>query len=681
MASSASITNLSVKSQLGIVAFLKAARARYTYFYSIRNNLEVIDRDYYREVDFTQDHMRARLANRGGDATKYQDVTVPIVMPQVETFVTYMTSVFLTGEPIFGVVADPRYEDAAMQMEAIMSEQAIKGRWKAELIKFFRDAGKYSISACEIPWEKRTTPTFETDPSFSLTEAKPKQVIWAGNGIKRLDLYNTFWDTNVLPCDVAEFGEFAGYNELITRTHLKQLIANLDEDIIVQNVKPAFDSSTPLNEYYIPQLNPQALIALSTMAAGTDWFSWAGIANIAGGREDIAYKATYIKTTLYIRLLPSEFGISVPQPNTPQVWKFIIINNNVIIYAERQTNAHDMIPILFCCPNDDGLRYQTKSLATNAQPMQQVATALMNSMIHSRRRAISDRGIYNPLYIESKDINSQNPAAKIPCKPTAYAGVALNEMYYPIPFRDDQAPVLMQGINIITTMADTITGQNKAQQGQFVKGNKTLHEYDDVMGNANGRNQMAAVVIEDQFFSRAKTIIKLNILQYQGEGDIYHEQQKQLVTIDPLVLRNAVVKFKVSDGIAPSDKLMHSDAWQTAMQVIGSSPSIGPAYNIAPMFSYLMKTQGADISAFEKPPQQLQYEQAVAAWQQTVAALMKENPEIRQDQFPPQPLPQQFGIGPDGKPIAATPAQEQSSIVDKIMAMQPPNPAGAAPGS
>ena len=666
MASNTSITNLPLQAQQGILSYLEHCRSHFQTYYSIRAALENIDRVYYRELDWTKDSQRAKLANRLGDAAKFQDVVVPIVMPQVEAFVTYQTSVFLTGTPIFGVVSSPKYEDAAMQLETVIQDQATKGAWTAELVKFFRDQGKYNLGAVELSWDKVVTPTFETDITFSAKEAKPKNVIWEGNKLKRMDLYNTFWDTSVAPSDVAKYGEYAGYNELISRTHLKQDIAALDE-VIVGNVKAAFDSGTPLQYFYTPQINPDTLVNLSQLTGDSDWFAWAGVSN---GRSDIAYKSKYIRTILYVRLLPSEFGIKVPQPNTPQVWKFIIVNFSVIIYAERQTNAHDLIPMLFACPNDDGIKYQSKGIAANTQPMQHLASSFMNATVASKRRAISDRGIYNPLYIAKEDINNTNPAAKIACKPTAYAGVSLAEMYHQIPYSDDQTPGNMQAINTLMSFADTISGQNKAQQGQFVKGNKTLHEYDDVMGNANGRSQLAAIVNEAVFFTPAKSVIVTNIMQYQGKDTIFHEHEKQDVEIDPVALRTAIVKMKVSDGMIPSDKIINASAWQTAMQVIGSSPQIGAAYNIAPMFSYLMKTQGAEIKDFEKSQEQQQYEQATSQWQQTVIQLAKDNPEIKPEQFPPQPKPADYGIGQDGQPVNAAKRAEQESnesIIQRIL--------------
>jgi len=672
MSNTISITDLTKRSQEGLIEYANKAMKRYTSGYSMRSAMEEVDRDYARENDRTTEQVRARLANRMGDTSKFQNHTVPVVYPQVEAFVAYMTSVFLTGEPIFGVTSSAKYIEATMQMEALIADQATLFSWKAELIKLFRDAGKYNLAAMEVSWDKVDTPVFETDVSFSLTEARPKNVIWSGNKLKRLDLYNTFWDTSCDAKDVQAEGDYAGYSEMYTRNRLKKLIAGMD-DKIIKNIKPAFESPTPalgVNGFYVPQINPIALMDPLTYAGNTDWFSFAGITD---GKSDIAYKSVYMVTRLYVRLVPSDFDIAVPQKNTPQVWKLYIINLSVIIKAERLTNAHGYIPILFAAPNDDGLRYQTKGIGSNVSGIQALSTALMNSVIAARRRAVSDRAIYNPLYLSKADAENSNPSAKMPIKSTGYAGVDLNTIYRPIPFNDDQSAAAMQGVGILATYADAITGQNKAQQGQFVKGNKTLHEYDSVMGNANARSQLAAIVVEEQLFTPMKYILKCNILQYQQATSLYHEGEDTEINIDPVILRNAVMKFKVSDGLVPKDKLIGGEEWMVALQTLSTSPQLGAAYDIGGVFSYLMRTQGADIKQFEKAPEVRQYEAAMAQWQQVAQMVTETNAKMgakegyKQQSIPPQPLPKDFGLDQDGKPMKEKDENKQPTLIQQVM--------------
>lgn len=660
---------LSKVTQAALVEYRKQCHELQQRNWNLRDQMRAVDLSYIREKDHTKEHQRAKIYNKYGDATKLQNVTVPVVMPMVEAAVTYQASVFLTGHPIFGVVSNPSNIDAAIQMETVIEDQSVRGGWVRELMLFFRDGFKYNLAAVEVAWARQVTAALETDLEFSVTQAKPKEVIWEGNTIRRLNPYNLIFDTRVAPSEIYSKGEFAGYVERMSRIQLKSFIAELP-DKMVDNIVAAFESGTSDSEgFYTPQLNPDAL--LDESSRGTNWMAWAGI---TGRDPKIRYKDNYEVTTLYAKILPSDFSMKVPSPNTPQVWKFIFVNGSVLIYAERQTNAHGHIPILFSQPLEDGLEYQTKSLAQNVSPIQDITSAMWNAAIAARRRAISDRAVYDPSRIAEHHINSDNPSAKIPVRPAAY-GKPVADAYYPVPFRDDQSAVFMQESNALVQFANLITGQNPARQGQFVKGNKTLHEFQTVMANANGRDQMTSMLLESQVFTPLKEILKLNILQYQGGVSLFNREMQQAVEIDPVALRKAVLDFKISDGLTPSDKLINSDTLQVALQVIGSSPQIAAGYNIAPLFSYFIKTQGGRIQEFEKSPEQLAYEEAMMQWQQMVAMISQaisklDDPKAVQElmqQIPPQPTPEQFGYNPQQQGAsAAAPQQEVATRINNI---------------
>jgi len=648
------------KSQAAILEFYRQCSYLMSSVWNIREHLERVDRLYQREVDLTTEHKRAQLANRYGDSTKFQNVTVPVVMPAVEAAVTYQSSVFLTGTPLFGVVADPHWINQAKQLEAIIDNQATRGGWVAEIMKVFRDGFKYNLGAAEVPWINEVVPTFETDPQFSGTSARPKETVWQGNKVKHLSLYNCIFDTRVLPVEIPQYAEFAGYTELMSRIRLKEFIARLPDKILT-NIKAALESGSASSgsgdvtssSFYIPQINRDMLAHIDKNAS-TNWEAWAGLTST---EHKIRYANMYEVTTLYARILPSDFALRVPSENTPQVWKFIFVNHEVLIYAERQTNAHSLIPMLFTQPLEDGLGYQTKPLSINVEPIQSLSSALWNSAIASRRRAISDRTLYDPSRVSSQHINDENPAAKIPVRPAAY-GKPVGEAVFPFPFRDDNSGIAIQAAGQLAQMANIITGQNPVRQGQFVKGNKTQREFDTVMGNANGRDQTTSMLLESQFFTPLKYILKSNILQFQPQEVIIDKATGRELNVDPIELRKAIMDFKVSDGLTPSDKLISADAWTTGVQMIATSPQIGAGYNLTPAFSYLMKTQGADLSSFEKSPEQQAYEQALAAWQQAISSALEKG--VSAQQLPPQPTPQQYGFNPQ----TVQPSVQQSGVVN-----------------
>lgn len=621
-----------------------------------RARYEQNDKDYQREVDRTQEQIRAKAANKLGDTNRFQNIVIPVVMPQVETAVTYQTSVFLTGLPIFGTVASPAFIDEALQIETILENQSKKGGWVRELMLSFRDGAKYNLAPVEVTWASEVTYSIDTNTAKNLKEGTPKETIWSGNKITRWDPYNTFMDTTVAPTEVYKKGEFIGRTEVMSRIALKTFIASLP-DKIVANINEAFVSSTNLQSpgtsgdrnYYIPSINPEISENDLLSTGDTNWLKWAGLSSTTKNKN-LDFKGSYEVTTLYCKVLPAEFSQKVSNSNTPQIYKLIIVNHSVIIYAEVQTNAHAYLPVLIGQPLEDGLGYQTKSLAENGAPFQQLASAFMNSIIASKRRAISDRTIYDPSRITSAAINSANPSAKIPVRPAAY-GKNVSDAVHAFPYKEDQNANSMQQVQVLIGLANQLSGQNQASQGQFVKGNKTLQEFESVMANANGRDQMSSILLEAQLFTPMKEILKINILQFQGGDSVYNRDKKRVIEIDPVALRKAVLEFKVTDGLTPASKLIGAEAFGVALQVIGSSPEIGAGYNLPPMFSYLMKTQGADIAPFEKSPEQIAYEQALGSWQSlNQLAIEKGQPELASG-LGPQPLPEQFGYVPeDNKP-------------------------------
>ena len=194
------------------------------------------------------------------------------------------------------------------------------------------------------------------------------------------------------------------------------------------------------------------------------------------------------------------------------------------------------------------------------------------------------------------------------------------------------------------------------------------------MSNANGRDQMTSILLEAQIFTPLKHILKINTMQYQGGLALYSPSQQTTVKIDPVELRKSQAKFKVTDGLTPTEKIIGGEDFTSALQVIGSSPQIGAAYNIGPIFSYLMKTRNVDLSAFEKTPEQIAYEQAMGQWQQAASQVaelaktttmkiegvtMESLQTMIQKLLPPQPTPEQFGYSTGTKnPSQSSPAAQ-----------------------
>jgi hypothetical protein len=131
--------------------------------YNLRETMQRVDREYAREMDMTSENTKAKIAVAYGNANKYRNITVPVVMPQVEASVTYQSSVFLTGVPIIGCVSQPNLMGPAKQLETIIDNHAIRCGMIDELILGFRDGEKYNFSITEVEWVREKLYGIDTD--------------------------------------------------------------------------------------------------------------------------------------------------------------------------------------------------------------------------------------------------------------------------------------------------------------------------------------------------------------------------------------------------------------------------------------------------------------------------------------------------------------------------------------
>lgn len=598
------------ESQTAVTLYLTSAIDLYSTSYNIRTQLEMRDRAYYRTNDMSQTQAKAKSANDAGDPSKIQNITVPVVMPQVESRLAALGEVFLTGHPIFGCVAPPNQAEALKQVDAVIEDNSIRGSWANELLLTMRDGLKYDLGAVEVVWENRKIFNIGTPDAANLAQGQPLESYYAGNFIKHLNIYNVLLDTRVSPEKNHITGEFAAYTDVISRIQLKKEMEDLDP-LGSMNFKAAFESPGPgtnLNSdvnapYYLPQVNPDALLPVDSRKEH-NWLAWAGLSEREKSTGGINYGNSYERTVLYARILPSDFKIPVRNRNHVQIWKFIIINRQVVIFAERQTNAHNFLPIVVCKPSNDGMEWQSKSFAENAMPIQAISSALVNSALESQRRKVYDRMFYDPSKINKRDIDNVSSVARIPVKNSQY-GKGISDSVYQVPYRDDGVSEIMNMSQQITQFGDVVNGQNRVQQGQFQKGNKTRREFDATMGAASNRERMMSLGLEFTFFAPIKQIILSNILQFQPPTTIVNPQSGESVAVDPQVLRDANIKFKLSDGYMPSDKLVSMDLMGQLFNAAGALPQIAVEYDLMGMFTYSMQLQGASwLSDFKRKPEE-----------------------------------------------------------------------------
>ena len=532
----------------------------------------------------------------------------PIVVSQVESMVGYLSEVFLSGSPLFPIVSNPANSQAASALEALLDNHSTLGGYPRELLIFLRDAVKYNLAALETDWS--SVDQYDTLDELIMPDVPAvRETKVHFTKLRRLDLYNTVWDRNVAPGNIARDGDYAGYIEILSKPKLKRLLNKFSQEQEVQNVPQAMKSyiSQDAPNYRIhPQISDY--VSARKPVGGIDWAAFLGFSE---EEKATGFAGNYEVFTLYARLCPDDIKFPGPKQNHPQVFKIVIVNGNIVVQVKRIISAYDYLPILFGQPQEDGLGYQTKSIAEGGIPIQQAAGTLFNIRFNSARRAVADRALYNPSVIAMKDVNSPVPAAKIPVKTNSLGNTRISDHYHSIPYDSRGTETAMQDAMAIVAFGKELSGLNNPMQGQFQKGNKSVQEWNDTMGGADARLRLPALALEYQFFAPLKEILKFNIYQYGKDSVVTSQKTGKEVAVQIAALRQQILSFRVADGYTPKSKLAGTDALIQSMTMISQNQLLAQQFGplLPQMMLHIMQLLGIrDLPEYipQNPQQQTQ---------------------------------------------------------------------------
>ena len=638
----------SSQSQAALLDFAKRILTEHKKFSEYHNKMEAIDIAYAR-YNSDKDASTGVVGGQGIDAAttpvgvfNLPSTSPPVVVSQVDSMVGYLAEVFLSGSPLFPIVSSPANRDAAEMLESLIDDHATLGGYARQLLLFLRDGIKYNISAIEVDW----TSIDQYSLADELLEPGKKKITKTPNyytKISRKDPYNLVWDRNVNPGDIAAEGDYAGYIDILSRTKLKKYLNKLSVEGEVINAKEALQSGFgDLPEVYANYKIHPTVSEYVAARRPVDEMNWTAFITGADKetRKDLNRAGNFERFTLYARIQPADFRLFGTETKTPQIWKFVFINESILVQAKRIISAYDYLPMIFGQPLEDGLGYQTQSVAEGAIPFQTAATTLFNIRFNAARRSVSDRALYDPALINKLDINAPVPAAKIPVKSNSLdTGKSIRDAYHPIPFDPRGTETTLQDARQIVSFGDDLSGLNKPQQGQFQKGNKSVREWTDTMGGADARLRLPALTLEAQVFTPLKEILKLNIFQYGSDAHTVSQRSGKEFYVKIEELRNLVLSFRVADGYTPKSKLAGTDAIMQLMQLIGQSPVLQQSYGpmLPGMFSHLAQLMGIRGLEEYTPSQQ----QSVQNQQQAMAMQAQAQNGIDPRTGQPLPMPQQ----------------------------------------
>lgn len=562
------------------------------------NKMEWIDKQYARFTSTNADEDTGIENGQGIDAAttpigvvNMGSIVPPLVVSQVDTAVAYLAEVFLSGSPMFPVVSSPADIKDAEALEALMDDHATMDGTARQLLIHFKDCLKYNLGPLYVEWVEDSS--YEVGASMGdLSGLSINPTTFAYNSVRRLCPYNFVFDRAVAAGDLASRGDYAGFIERISYTKFKADVSKGSGFVNIGKV-----SKSGATEYYKEPPEISRYVSNKKAEKSIDYAQYIGV-----DVKDRDRYGDYERLTLFIRLIPAHFGIITDKPNTPQIWKLVVMNYNVIIQAERVINAFDLLPILCGQPIEDGMDYQTPSLAESIIPFQESSATLINIRFNAARRAVADRAIYDSDVLDASDVNSSVAAAKIPMrsKNLTTRGRSISEIYYQIPFNAQGTEQALQDALRIMEFSKDVTGINNAMRGQFQPGNKSVQEWNDTMGNADGRLRLLALAMEYQIFYPLKQIMKLNIFQYGKNVSVYSHAKGESIDVDIGSLRQKVLNFKLADGYTPRARLASTESVKLLMDMINQSAVLQERLGGALPLMFMHFAQLVGVKGFDK---------------------------------------------------------------------------------
>jgi len=582
------------------------------YYSEFLPKLWAIDRAYYvyrRARAKSADHA-AEAANLCAENLERDNIALPIAVSGADTAASNLADTFLTGNPIFGVVAPPDQKDIIPVWEALFQYYTRVGNWQTELFNCFMSGIKYNMPIIDVDWKLN----YEFAQAEGLTPSRRRDgMAPVPNGFIQMhspDPYNLIWDMSIKPSYLSQSGTSGGYNRLMTRIQLKELVAaiSLDEHRkqYSMNIQDAFDTSFPANYY---NWKPPVSQFVAADKRQTNWLEWAfDTVNDASGKDggrSIRYNDTdglYLVTKIYLKIIPSDFGIKTQYSNVPRIYKVYMVNRQTIVYLEPLATPNNTLPLLLGDLQDDFFDYQSFSEVEKMFPYQDTGTELLNTRLRSAARALGDRAIYDPEYFNEGDINTSEEAAKIPLKKSLrLTNTNIDAVYRAQPYDHASTAGVMGDLEAVMALSRMHSGQNEFTQGQSRKGNRTLGEFQTTMQKQEVRQLRIPLRIEAMIMTPAKAHTKALTVQNANDTSLVNTKTRRLMQVSATDLRQTTVDFKLTTGLVNKGMHVNPELLITGLQTIQTNEELAMKYDVAEWFAYIMMMGGVpDVAEFQR---------------------------------------------------------------------------------
>lgn len=434
---------------------------------------------------------------------------------------------------------------------------------------------RHNFGGLTVNWEEETGSVVNNDALGQPNVVSG--VVWSGNLLKSIDVYNFLWDTAVHPTKLARTGEWFAETEMKTPFRVRKM----EQDGQLFAVERYVDENYGPNFTYFCE-PPDVREGTSDNSGSTNWRSFFG-----GGAQtpetmpgiELVYWTGWLK--------PKDFGLS--ESSDFELYRVVMANAQHITSAIKLDSTSGLLPIGMATPIIDDLDNQQRTYAEQLLPLQHFSSFLLNSHQDAVRKALYGLKIYNqsvfgkldrsnddlvsgwiPTRSPSVDVNLNNAIRFVNDAPSTERNVS------DIGLMDQ----LMQKI-LPTDMLTNVTSLDRATQFQAAA----------TVQAANRRSLKIARLIYSQALMQIKTQMIYNVYMNQQTIEIYNAEG-QITQISPSALREAKIEYEIAGGLKGLDRLSLMTILNQIIMMVLQSQQAMAEIDVVALITYYLSLAG-----------------------------------------------------------------------------------------
>lgn len=545
-------------------------------------------------VSLDADDRKRMRENKQGKPAKPVKHNLPLTASQLDEGVTFLMGVYAPDMDIFTAQSSADKQEIADGLTSEINAQGQRVGYYRQMCKVCVNALRYNIAAMSCSWEQQYGVVFTNSGAGQLT--KTNGVVWQGNILKSMDMYNFFYDTSVHPVDLPQKGEYFAEVDRITAFRARKMendrmLYGCDRFINVDGVPQCPNAAAKYYEY-APVVRDDVQ---GTRSGGVNWqaqFNDVGL----GGAQESEVAIELVNFTAWIN--PKQFGLA--DDDELQLWRITMAQSSYICYALKLDDSHGLLPIGVTTPIEDDLDNDQRTYAEMLMPLQHLASFMLNTFQDATRRNVYGLTLFDPRVVALLDKTTEEMVAGvIPIKSTA------TEVDIDKAFRHyNTASGTEQNVSMVGNIMDLMQKIMPTDQLRQVADleRATLYQAAATVQASSRKNLKIARLMNDQCFTNLKMLMLYGIYANIGSIDYFNEETGQKSQIAPVDLIDAKLELDVGTGLKGIDRLMELQIWQYITNAVIQSQQGIQEIDIVKLLTYVANLAGdrTDLSQFRR---------------------------------------------------------------------------------